>query len=103
MVCRLGRNDRGVALFDQGRLRPKVVFLPQCAHLAIIPLPYQEIRLYDWASSRSYKDARKLAVECYHKTWLLSSGKQAYFQRIFRSRITMTGESNPIGSISVSQ
>jgi hypothetical protein len=28
-VWRLGRKVRRVAFFDQGRLRPKVVFLPQ--------------------------------------------------------------------------
>ncbi len=32
---RFGRNVREVALLDHGRFRPKVVFLPQCAHLAI--------------------------------------------------------------------
>lgn len=43
MVWRLGRNVRGVALLDQGRLRPKVVFLPQCAHFAILQfLSYTE-------------------------------------------------------------
>ena len=34
-VWRLGRNVRWVAFFDQGRLRPNVVVLPQCAHFAI--------------------------------------------------------------------
>jgi hypothetical protein len=40
-VCRLGRKVRGVAFLDQGRLRPKVVFLPQCAHFAILHFPFQ--------------------------------------------------------------
>jgi hypothetical protein len=31
----LGRKVRGVAFLDHGRLRPNVVFLPQCAHFAI--------------------------------------------------------------------
>jgi hypothetical protein len=35
IVCKLGRNVRRVALLDQGRLRPKDVVLPQCAHFAI--------------------------------------------------------------------
>jgi hypothetical protein len=40
-VCRFGRKVREVAFFDQGRFRPKVVFLPQCAHLAISLVPFQ--------------------------------------------------------------
>ena len=33
--CKLGRKARGVDFFDQGRLSPNVVFLPQISHLAI--------------------------------------------------------------------
>jgi hypothetical protein len=33
--CRFGLNFRLVAFFDQGRLCPKVVFLPHTEHLAI--------------------------------------------------------------------
>jgi hypothetical protein len=40
-VCKFGRKVREVAFFDQGRLRPKVVFLPQCAHLAISQVPFK--------------------------------------------------------------
>jgi len=36
MVCRFGRKVRWVAFFDQGRFLPKVVFLPQCAQVAMI-------------------------------------------------------------------
>ncbi len=35
IVCRFGRNVRGVDFFDQGRLRPNDVFLPQCAQVAM--------------------------------------------------------------------
>lgn len=40
-VCKFGRKVRGVAFLDQGRFKPKVVFLPQCAHLAIFLLPFK--------------------------------------------------------------
>ena len=43
MVCKLGRKVRRVAFFDQGRLRPKAVFLPQCAHFAILQLPFRHM------------------------------------------------------------
>ncbi len=43
MVCKFGRNVLGVAFFDQGRLRPNAVVLPQCAHFAIITLPYYNL------------------------------------------------------------
>jgi hypothetical protein len=34
-ACKFGRNVRRVLLFDHGRLRPKLVVLPQLAHFAI--------------------------------------------------------------------
>ncbi len=34
-ACKFGRNVRRVLLFDHGRLRPKLVVFPQCAHFAI--------------------------------------------------------------------
>jgi hypothetical protein len=34
-VCKFGRKVLWVAFFDQGRLRPKVVFLPQFAQVAM--------------------------------------------------------------------
>jgi hypothetical protein len=40
-VCKLGLKVLKVAFFDQGRLRPKDVFLPQLSHFAIITLPLQ--------------------------------------------------------------
>lgn len=45
-VCRFGLNVRRVAFLDQGRLRPKVVFLPQCAHFAILVFLSEAILLY---------------------------------------------------------
>jgi hypothetical protein len=35
-ACKFGRIARRVLLFDHGRLRPKLVVLPQCAHFAIV-------------------------------------------------------------------
>lgn len=44
-ACKLGRKVRWVAFFDQGRFRPKAVFLPQCAHFAILQLPFRHMRV----------------------------------------------------------
>ena len=42
-LWRLGRKARGVDFFDQGRLRPKVVVLPQISHFAMIPILFAKI------------------------------------------------------------
>lgn len=39
-VCRLARKVRLVAFLDQGLFCPKVVVFPQCAHFAIVKLPF---------------------------------------------------------------
>jgi hypothetical protein len=38
--CRFGRKARLVARIEKDRLWPKVVTLPQCAHLAIVHNPF---------------------------------------------------------------
>jgi hypothetical protein len=44
IVWRFGRKVRGVDFFDQGRFRPKVVFFPQFAQVAISQYPFLVFR-----------------------------------------------------------